>query len=102
MSQVTFRLDGWKYGEDRIEDLAALVRAKVSYIPIVTDRGGKAFGLSLAQALSDGVFLVPPWVSVVPDDASHEAWLRSHSFVFVRSNAIDEDWEDRRAGLHES
>ncbi|MFA4845100.1 MAG: hypothetical protein WC654_00895, partial [Patescibacteria group bacterium] len=102
VSEVQFKLDGWGYWEDRIEDLAARVRAKVSWIPIVTDRGGKAFGLSFAQALADGVFWVPPWISVLPGETHQEKWLRTHPYVIVRSNAMNEDWEDSRAGLHES
>lgn len=100
-----FDLNGWKYGESRIEDLAAQVRGHVPGALLPTNQGGKAFGLSLASALAGDVFTIPPWVayagtSVLPSREDFEE--RFLQGAFVRSNALDEDWGDPSAGLHES
>ena len=100
-----FDLNGWKYGESRIEDLAERLRhhALVSVIP--TDQGGKAFGLSLAKVLAGDVFTVPQWYVGTPSHplpSRDDLEMRFLQGAFVRSNAMDEDWGDPRAGLHES
>lgn len=98
VSQVPFRLDGWQYGEDKIFDLAQRVRAIAPHHHIYAGHGGKAFGLSIAQAIADGVFWVPPWraLSSIDEEAVPSRW------TMVRSNAMDEDWVSPDSGAHES
>lgn len=100
-----FDLNGWKYGESRIEDLAEQVRRHVPGASLPTHLGGKAFGLSLARTLAGDAFTVPEWFVGTPSHplpSREELESRFFSGAFVRSNASDEDWVDSRAGLHES
>lgn len=100
-----FDLNGWKYGVNSIEDLAEMVRPHAPDAKLVLDRGGKAFGLSLAQALGGDVFSIPRWfAAMTASGLPSREQLEKEFFdgAFIRSNAPDEDWVDPRAGLHES
>ncbi|KKW33045.1 MAG: hypothetical protein UY76_C0010G0002 [Candidatus Uhrbacteria bacterium GW2011_GWA2_52_8d] len=98
-----FDLNGWRYGESRIEDLAEQVRRHVPGATLPTHLGGKAFGLSLAQVLCGDVFTIPEWDAVTHEQSLPGDFQDKHfQGAFVRSNAPGEDWGDPRAGLHES
>ncbi|MBI4256695.1 hypothetical protein HY626_01405 [Candidatus Uhrbacteria bacterium] len=98
-----FDLNGWRYGESSIQDLAAKVRRHVPGATLPTHLGGKAFGLSLAQVLCGDVFTIPEWNAATRDHPLPEDLQDKHlQGAFVRSNAPDEDWGDPRAGVHES
>jgi hypothetical protein len=62
-------VNGWEYGRSRIEDLAQKVRQTHPEANLVTDAGGKVFGLSLAAALLGDLFTVPLWFGWKATDA---------------------------------